>query len=590
MTTRRAFLRSAAALGAAYATPLTYAQAARARGGETVAGAAALEREAAAFANPLRLPGASGLYGVLRVGDLRELRVARTEIEVLPGKRTPFLAYIAEAGGKQFLNPALLAKRSEELRVRMVNELQEPTIIHWHGLTNDARNDGNGLYVAEPGKAYEYAFKLQDDRASMYFYHPHPTGYIPGQVYGGLASVLFLEDEEETTLRRELDLALGETEIPLVLQDRTFDAQGRIEYKPSREAAFQGFIGKRLLVNLTDQPYLTAARRIYRFRVLNGANARTYRLAFLQNGRKLGYYLAGTDGGLLGSAQRVSETFISPGQRLDILLDLREAQEGAVTLATLAFDPMHAEGEQEETEKEPKAAMDQSMPGMDEGKIGGKKGSSGAMAGMEMAGKKASAGAMAGMEVEGKKASGGAMAGMEMEGDEGEPRALLRIDVKSSPSYAKKIPATLSRLPVPRESKNLRPIKLAQDGKGGWTINDRLYDAKANVFTVQRGAAETWVIENERNSMPHPMHLHGFQFRILERRGSPQQVRALAGARGLLPQDLGLIDTVLVWPRESVRIALDFSYPHPGDQDYVFHCHNLEHAEVGMMLRYGVRA
>ena len=51
-----------------------------------------------------------------------------------------------------------------------------------------------------------------------------------------------------------------------------------------------------------------------------------------------------------------------------------------------------------------------------------------------------------------------------------------------------------------------------------------------------------------------------------------------------------MIDTVHVWPGESVRMALDFSHPYPGDQDYVFHCHNLEHAEGGMMIRYRVIA
>ena len=86
------------------------------------------------------------------------------------------------------------------------------------------------------------------------------------------------------------------------------------------------------------------------------------------------------------------------------------------------------------------------------------------------------------------------------------------------------------------------------------------------------------------------MHLHGFKFRVIERIGSPTQVRALAGARGLLAQDRGVIDTVHVWPGESVRIALDFSHPYAGDQDYVFHCHNLEHEEGGMMIRYAVKA
>ena len=540
MIARRAFLGGTAALAAASAARFVFAQAGRSHLGAPAGEAAAIEREAAAFANPLRLPGASGLYGVMKASDFREVHVIRTEIELLPGKRTPYLAYVAESGGKRFLNPALVGHRGKEMRVRMVNQLKEPTIIHWHGLSTDAKNDGNGLVVAEPGQAFEYAFKLQD-RASMYFYHPHPHGYIPGQVYHGLAGLLFVEDEEEEALRRALDLALGETEIPLVLQDRNFDAQGRLQYKLTSEEMFQGFLGERLLANLTEKPFIPAARRIYRWRILNGSNARTYQLAFLQGGRKLGCYLAGTDGGLLAAPLRVSQAFISPGQRLDILLDLREAKEGPVTLGTLSFDPMHAEG------------------------VGGH-----SMAGMDH-----------------KMVASTEMDRMAMEG---EPRALLRIDVKPA-AYARKIPAALSKLPaakVPHDAP--RRIKLAQDGKGKWTINGQVYDAKTNAFIVQRGAAEIWLIENDSASMPHPMHIHGFQFRVLERRGSPAQVRALAGDHGLLPQDRGVMDTIHVWPGESVRIALDFSQSYAGDQDYVFHCHNLEHAELGMMIRYRVQA
>lgn len=539
--TRRAFLGAAAAIGGApVATRLAFAAQHGTSGGVPAADLAAIEQEAAAFANPLRLPGASGLYGVMRATEFREVRVLRTEIELLPGKRTPYLAYAVESGGKTFLNPALLARRGDEIRVRMVNQLDEPTIIHWHGLRNDARNDGNGLILAAPGKTYEYAFKAQD-RASMYWYHPHPHGYIPQQVYHGLASLLFIEDEDEMALRSALDLALGATEIPLVLQDRNFDAQGRLQYEISREDMVQGFIGERLLVNLTEGPFIQAPRRILRFRILNGSNARTYLLAFAQDARHVGCYLAGTDGGLLVAPERVEQTFISPGQRLDLLLDLREAKEGRpVTLATLAFDPMHAEG------------AGAPMAGMDHGKMGAP--------GMEMA-------------------------------MEGAPRALLRIDVRSSPAYANKIPATLSKLPAAKTPTGApRRIKLALDGKSQWTINGWTYDANTVPLTVKRGAAETWVIENNRKSMPHPMHIHGFQFRVLERRGSPPRVRALAGPRGLLPQDLGLVDTVHVWPGESVRIALDFSNSYAGDQDYVFHCHNLEHADIGMMIRYTVKA
>lgn len=540
---RRGVVQGIAAIGmSATASRLAWAAETRGGSGPPMRDAAAIEKQASDFANPLRLPGASGLYGVMKATDLRELRVVRTEVEILPGQRTRYLAYAAESGGKTFLNPALLARRGDEIRVRMVNQLDEPTIIHWHGLHNDSHNDGNGLVVVEPGKTYEYDFKLQD-RASMYWYHPHTHGFIPQQAYHGLASLLFVDDEEEGALRRSLDLSLGQTEIPLVLQDRTFDSQGRLLYQLSDEQKVQGFIGERLLVNLTDGPFIAAARRIYRFRVLNGSNARTYKLAFLQDGRPLGHHLIGTDGGLLASAQRVEQTFISPGQRLDLLLDLRDAKEGRpVTLATLAFDPMHAEG-----------GAGDPMTGMAHGKPGAQP-----------------------------------MQAMAMEGGS---HALLRIDVQGSPAYTKVIPATLSSLPGAKSPIGApRHIKLALSDSRRWTINGLSYDPSAVPITVKRGAVEVWQIENARASMPHPMHIHGFQFRVLERRGSPSQVRSLAGARGLLPQDLGMLDTVHVWPGESILIALDFSHPYPGSQDYVFHCHSLEHAEAGMMIRYRVTA
>jgi len=106
---------------------------------------------------------------------------------------------------------------------------------------------------------------------------------------------------------------------------------------------------------------------------------------------------------------------------------------------------------------------------------------------------------------------------------------------------------------------------------------------------VARGSVETWEIRNDAKSMPHPMHLHGFQFRVLSRKGSPAQVKRHAiTPLGLTAQDLGWLDTVLVWPGETVAIAIDFSQPFTGEQRYMFHCHNLEHEDQGMMLAFAV--
>ncbi len=118
-----------------------------------------------------------------------------------------------------------------------------------------------------------------------------------------------------------------------------------------------------------------------------------------------------------------------------------------------------------------------------------------------------------------------------------------------------------------------------------WLINGTSYKANESPIAVRKGATEIWAIQNARLSMPHPMHIHGFGFQVIERKNSPQQLAALAvDGRGRLATDLGWKDTVLVWPDETVRIALDFAHPFTGEQRYVFHCHILEHEENGMMI------
>ena len=73
-------------------------------------------------------------------------------------------------------------------------------------------------------------------------------------------------------------------------------------------------------------------------------------------------------------------------------------------------------------------------------------------------------------------------------------------------------------------------------------------------------------------------------FRVLERVGTPEQVAHLVvDERSRQVADLGFKDTVLVWPGETVKCAMDFSHGFDGEQLYMFHCHILEH-ETGMML------
>jgi blue copper oxidase len=155
---------------------------------------------------------------------------------------------------------------------------------------------------------------------------------------------------------------------------------------------------------------------------------------------------------------------------------------------------------------------------------------------------------------------------------------------------------------VPGPSTGPRPVNVgeaptriialsAETGAGGmrWLINGLTYDIGEYPVVVRRGATEVWEYRNDKKSMPHPMHVHGFGQRVLERRDSPEQVRRLAvDEAGRIPTDLGRKDTVTVWPGETVRVAINFSHDHVGEQTYLFHCHVLEHEDQGMMLNFKV--
>src|SRR5688572_11912454 len=100
-----------------------------------------------------------------------------------------------------------------------------------------------------------------------------------------------------------------------------------------------------MLVNWTHRPHFDAATRVYRFRILNASNARVYRLAFRHGEHLLDYHLIGNDGGLLDRPRAVREAFLAPGERVDVLLDLRSAALGdEIVLGSLPFDAMHDEG------------------------------------------------------------------------------------------------------------------------------------------------------------------------------------------------------------------------------------------------------
>src|SRR5215211_3467045 len=302
------------------------------------------------FKNPLRLPGDDGVMGLLDTSDAPVRITAQKEsVEILPGKRTELWAYRAERDGKTYMNPTFRVRRGKEFSAEFANDLDEETTVHWHGLHVDWRMDGHPFQPVALGSTYRYAFPVQN-RGGTYWYHPHPHGRTASQTYSGLAGLFLVEDEEQQRLGEALDLRLGETDIPLLIQDKILDESGNFVYEPDAMAVDMGYEGDVVLVNLTPTPYLEVSTRIYRFRLLNGSNARTYRVAFSKASEEelVPYQVIGTDGGLLDRSRAAREVFLSPGERIDVLLDLTGFEVGEeVVLQSLPFDPMHREHEME---------------------------------------------------------------------------------------------------------------------------------------------------------------------------------------------------------------------------------------------------
>ena len=502
------------------------------------------------FQQKLSIPIASGPFGVLEVVGPLKIRAAAASFQLLPGPASqapsPFLLYQTDHAGKAYQNPILRIESGARFTVSLDNALAEPTIIHWHGLHTPANMDGHPRDTIGSGARYDYDFTVRN-RGGTYWYHTHAHELTAKQAYNGLASFFLVDDDDQRKLAKSLDLQLGVTDLPLVIQDKQFDVQGKLLYQPNAQESMMGWLGDIVLANLTPNAVYTVTPRIYRLRLLNGSNARLYRLAFVKGETALPFTVIGTDGGLIERPEVVAEAFLAPGERLDVLFDAGQAQPGdTVFLRSLAFDPMENEG------------------GM---------------------------GGMGGMGP-GSQGMGRQMAGMGSSRlPPGAAFNVLKMSVTAGERGVTTLPATLSEVkPIRTEGASERKIELSMQHMR-FLINGLTFRMDEIAFEVKRGAVEIWSVSNPTVGMPHPMHIHGFSFQVLERLGSPPQWASTARfGKGRAVTDLGLKDTVLVWPGETVRIAIDFAHDFPGSQTYVFHCHNLEHEDAGMMINFRVQA
>jgi suppressor of ftsI/bilirubin oxidase len=482
------------------------------------------------------------------LGDVRRLVVER--VDPIAGR----CRYVADLGARQVAQPVLWARRGESFDAVIENALPQPTTVHFHGLTLPEAQDGAGFEPVAPGGRKRVRFEVKN-RSGLYWFHPHPHGFTAEQVHAGLAGLLVVTDEDDAALDAALGLAAG-NRLALAVADIRFQGGVVRPYAPSVEDCLHGWLGNRALVNGRLDASWTVAAGWVRLQILNACNARGLLLGFQDREREtekpLPFHLLGTDGGLLAAPRELERVFLHTGERVDIAIDVRALR--TLAAVSLAFDPRHHTQGAAPRHRHP--ARERYAP--------------------------------LAAETVCESSSGGSPQARLADGAE---MPLFSLRVEGAPMPAPQLPARLcglTEISIPAETPTRR-MRLDFDEHAGFLIDQTPYAVDEDAFRVSRGAREVWEIKNSPISMPHPMHLHGFGFRVLRRQGTFGGARRLATENGArFPTDLGVKDTVLLWPNETVWLAVDFTLPGDaafrGPQRFMFHCHNLEH-EDGMMMR-----
>ena len=434
-----------------------------------------------------------------------DLSVQQGETEFLPRKKTKTIGY-----NGSYLGPTIRANRGDKIRMNVTNNLHDSTTVHWHGLHLPAEMDGNAHQLLQPGENWQPYWTVTNEAAPLW-YHSHLMGKTGEQVYRGLAGAFIIDDANSASL--DLPKEYGVDDIPLIVQDRKFDADNQFVYQPENSDALDhsGMLGDTILVNGTYAPYVDIPAKQIRLRLINGSNARRYNFGFEDNRQ---FYQIASDGGLLESPVARTRMTLAPGERAEIVVDLA----GATKPLTLVSEVLH----------EVSTNVLWFVPTM-----------------------------------------------FSAERDENQFFKILELRPQATAAKSNPLPQRLNiieKLPA-SSAVTTRQFILDSDSR---TINGKKMDHLRIDGIARSGETEIWEISN-RSGVYHPFHIHGVQFQIIDREGN-------------LPEDYerGWKDTVLVSSYQTVRVIMRMpEYSNP-NLPYMFHCHILEHEDMGMMGQFMV--
>jgi spore coat protein A len=248
--------------------------------------------------------------------DYYNISMRSTTKQIVDGGPTTVWGY-----NGSFPGPTIKARRNRRVVVRQTNDLSVNTSVHLHGGHTPSSSDGYPTDYIAPGGFRDYIYPNNQLPATLW-YHDHTMDFTGRNVYNGLAGFYIITDDVEDAL----PLPRGRYEVPLVVQDRTFNADGSLYYSNSGMSRLNGFQGEQILTNGVIQPYHFVEPRKYRFRILNGSNARFYEFA-LSNGQQ--FVQIGSDAGLLSAPVSLSRIVLAPAERADVIIDFAQVARGA---------------------------------------------------------------------------------------------------------------------------------------------------------------------------------------------------------------------------------------------------------------------
>jgi o-aminophenol oxidase len=463
-------------------------------------------------------------------------------------------------------------------------------VVHLHGAMTQATSDGWTENLIAPGQRTLDTYE-NDQRAALLWYHDHVMGITRFDLYAGLAGLWIVRDARE----RELELPEGPPyELPLMLADRNFDTApdgsltGRLLHKTDPEVmeCFSPFT----TVNGVIWPRVEVEPTTYRFRVLNGSNARTYRLVLTREGQPDHERIIqiGSDGGLLVAPVQIPTQglVLASAERADILIDFSDLAPGTeLTLWNSAPSPFNGAFADPSTAGVPNPDGLLPYPEVLRFRV---------IDGIRVRPKPRAVLATDFQRADPKQLKDclvRAIALVEQESDrEGEPSMLTMRELAESAAT---------------DELGLKLVEVGHDQRekvSRWRTVATRFEDKTNFFPVM-GRAEIWRLINLTGDT-HPIHVHLDAFQIINRQ--PATVDVLEGGitdatttatvrmglevddginHALDANELGLKDTVRVNANEVVDILVRFQ---TFAGRFMYHCHILEHEDRDMMRPFVV--